>query len=230
MVDLLGRAGELEQALEFIGKMPIEPTAGVWGALLAACMKHKNASLARLVADNLFKLEPQSAGYYVLLSNIYSADRDYQEAAEVRQLALKRNVAKTPGYSSIEVGKSLHVFTSGDTSHAKSSEIYSELETVVGKMREAGFKTETDAALYDVEEEEKENMVKVHSEKLAIAFGLISTEPGSEIRIMKNLRVCFDCHSATKFISKITKRVIVVRDATRFHHFKDGSCSCGDYW
>ncbi|CAN1223696.1 Pentatricopeptide repeat-containing protein At4g30700 [Linum grandiflorum] len=84
--------------------------------------------------------------------------------------------------------------------------------------------------LHDVEEEEKELMVKVHSEKLAIAFGLISTEPGTEIRIFKNLRICQDCHTASKYISKITHRVIVARDANRFHHFKDGSCSCGDYW
>ena len=103
------------------------------------------------------------------------------------------------------------------------------LEKLTGKMREAGFQSETVAALHDVEEEEKELMVKVHSEKLAICFGLIATEPGTEIRIIKNLRVCLDCHNATKFISKITERVIVVRDANRFHHFKDGVCSCGDY-
>jgi hypothetical protein len=97
-------------------------------------------------------------------------------------------------------------------------------------MTEAGFRTETTTVLHDLEEEEKELTMKVHSEKLAIAFGLISTEPGAEIRIIKNLRVCLDCHNWTKFLSKITKRVIVVRDANRFHHFKDGLCSCGDYW
>ncbi|KAJ6362134.1 hypothetical protein OIU78_002524 [Salix suchowensis] len=97
-------------------------------------------------------------------------------------------------------------------------------------MTEAGFQTETTTVLHDLEEEEKELTMKVHSEKLAIAFGLISTEPGAEIRIIKNLRVCLDCHNWTKFLSKITERAIVVRDANRFHHFKDGVCSCGDYW
>ncbi|XP_058114018.1 pentatricopeptide repeat-containing protein At4g30700 [Magnolia sinica] len=230
MVDLLGRAGQLEKALEFIKTMPVEPGPGVWGALLGACMIHKNASLARIASERLFELEPENTGYYVLLSNIYSSDRNYPQAAIVRQLAQRRKLAKTPGCTLIEVGDTLHVFTATDRSHPQSDEIYAMLEKLIGKMTEAGFRAETDVALYDVEEEEKEQMVKVHSEKLAIAFGLISTEPGTEIRIIKNLRVCLDCHNATKFISKITERVIVVRDANRFHHFRDGVCSCGDYW
>ncbi|XXG58604.1 hypothetical protein AAC387_Pa04g0878 [Persea americana] len=230
MVDLLGRSGRLDEALNFIKAMPVEPGPGVWGALLGACMIHKDTNLASLASKRLFELEPENTGYYVLLSNIYSADRNYPEAAIVRQVAQTRKLAKTPGCTLIEVGETLHVFTSGDRSHMRSDEIYAMLEKLTVKMTEAGFQPEINAALYDVEEEEKENMVKVHSEKLAIAFALISTEPGTEIRIIKNLRVCLDCHNATKYISKITERVIVVRDANRFHHFKDGMCSCGDYW
>jgi hypothetical protein len=84
--------------------------------------------------------------------------------------------------------------------------------------------------LHDVEEEQKANSSGYHSEKLAIAFGLISTPSRTTIRILKNLRVCGDCHTTVKFISKIADREIIVRDASRFHHFKDGVCSCGDYW
>lgn len=130
----------------------------------------------------------------------------------------------------IEVRGTPHVFRAGDDSHLESKAIHAMLEKLMEKIKEAGFQTESDTVLHDVEEEEKEIMVKVHSEKLAIAFGLISSEPGTEIRIIKNLRVCLDCHNATKFISKITERVIVVRDANRFHHFKDGLCSCRDFW
>ncbi|KAF8400498.1 hypothetical protein HHK36_013796 [Tetracentron sinense] len=230
MVDLLGRAGQLENALDFIKRMPVEPGPAEWGALLGACMIHKDKNLARVASDRLFALDPENVGYYVLLSNIYSADRNYPAAAVVRQVAKKRKLAKIPGCTLIEVGETLHVFTAGDRSHSQATAIYEMLEKLTGKMREAGFQTETDMALHDVEEEEKEQMVKVHSEKLAIAFGLINSEPGTELRIIKNLRVCLDCHNATKFISKITERVIVVRDANRFHHFKDGVCSCGDYW
>lgn len=230
MVDILGRAGQLEKALEFIRKMPVEPGPAVWGALLGACMIHKDRNLAHVASERLFELDPENTGYYVLLSNIYSADRNFPKAASVREVVKNRKLGKTPGCTLIEIGETPHVFTAGDQSHPQATSIYAMLEKLTGKMMEAGFQTETVPALHDVEEEEKELMVKVHSEKLAIAFGLISTEPRTEIRIIKNLRVCLDCHNATKFISKITERVIVVRDANRFHHFKEGICSCGDYW
>ncbi|KAM0974210.1 hypothetical protein TB2_017075 [Malus domestica] len=230
MVDILGRAGKLEKALEFIKEMPVEPGPPVWGALLGACMIHKNTELARVASENLFELDPDNTGYYVLLSNVYSADRNFPKAASVRQVVKNRNLAKTPGCTLVEIGETPHVFTCGDRSHPQATAIYRMLDELMGKMAEAGFQTETVTALHDVEEEEKELMMKVHSEKLAIAFALIETAPGAEIRIFKNLRVCLDCHNATKFISKIRERVIVVRDANRFHHFKDGICSCGDYW
>lgn len=230
MVDILGRAGQLNEALKFIEKMPVEPGPAIWGTLLGACMIHKDTNLARVASERLFELEPENVGYHVLLSNIYSADRSFLKAASVRQVVKKRKLTKTPGCTLIEVGETAHVFTSGDRSHPQATAIYKMLEKLTGKMREAGYQSQTVTALHDVEEEEKELMVNVHSEKLAIAFGLIVTEPGTEIRIIKNLRVCLDCHNATKFISKVTERIIVVRDANRFHHFKDGICSCGDYW
>ncbi|PWA84428.1 pentatricopeptide repeat (PPR) superfamily protein [Artemisia annua] len=230
MVDLYGRAGELQKALDFINKMPVEPGPAMWGALLSACKTHKNTDLARLASDKLFELDPENVGYHVLLSNIYTAEQNYHEAASVRQVVRNRNLAKTPGSTLIEIDRIPHVFTSGQQSHEQTEAIYKMLDKLMGKMTEAGFQTDTVTALHDVEEEEKELMVKVHSEKLAIAFGLLNTENGSEIRIIKNLRVCLDCHNFTKFVSKITERVIVVRDANRFHHFKDGQCSCGDYW
>ncbi|XP_065848712.1 pentatricopeptide repeat-containing protein At4g30700 [Euphorbia lathyris] len=230
MVDILGRAGKLQDALQFIKGMPVEPGPPVWGAFLGACMIHKDTKLAHVASERLAELDPQNMGYYVLMSNIYSAERNYPQAALVRKTAKQRKLVKTPGCTLIEVGQVPHVFISGDRSHPQSIAIYAELEKLTGKMKEAGYQADTNTALHDVEEEEKELIVKVHSEKLAIAYGLISTEPGTEIRIIKNLRVCLDCHTATKYISKITERVIVVRDANRFHHFKDGFCSCGDYW
>ncbi|KAK9076789.1 hypothetical protein SSX86_005123 [Deinandra increscens subsp. villosa] len=230
MVDLYGRSGELQKALTFINNMPVDPGPATWGALLSACKTHKNTDLARLASDKLFELDPENVGYHVLLSNIHTADKNYHEAASVRQVVKNQNLVKTPGCTLIEINKIPHVFTSGQRSHEQTEAIYAELEKLMGKMKEAGFQTDTVTALHDVEDEEKELMVKVHSEKLAIAFGLMMTETGSEIRIMKNLRVCIDCHNFTKFVSRITERVIVVRDANRFHHFKDGECSCGDYW
>lgn len=93
-----------------------------------------------------------------------------------------------------------------------------------------GFVADTESVLHDLDNEVKEQILRHHSEKLAIAFGLINTPENTTLRIMKNLRVCNDCHSAIKFISSLVGREIIVRDTTRFHHFKGGSCSCRDYW
>lgn len=84
--------------------------------------------------------------------------------------------------------------------------------------------------LHDAKEEENEHMLKYGSEKLAVAFGILNVPRGRPIRVIKNLRVCEDCHNAIKHISKIVNRSIILRDSNRFHHFDGGGCSCGDYW
>eukprot|EP01018_Ginkgo_biloba_P037418 Gb_09410 [translate_table: standard] len=230
MVDLLGRAGHLYEAQVFIEKMPLKPDTSVWGALLGACRIHCNIELGKRVAECLFYLEPENAGFYVLLSNIYAASGKWDDVAKIRTMMKDRGVKKTPGCSLIEVSNRVHAFLVGDRSHPQSEKIYAMLETLAGQMKEAGYAPNTNFVLHDVEEEMKEHLLSCHSEKLAIAFGLINTSAGTPIQITKNLRVCDDCHSATKFISKIVRRDIIVRDANRFHHFKDGLCSCGDYW
>jgi len=137
---------------------------------------------------------------------------------------------KKPGGSWIEINKQVNDFPVGDGSHPQTDEIYAELEILAGQMKMEGYVPDTRFALTDLEEDQKEQIIWHHSEKLAIAFGLINTSPGTTIRVIKNLRVCGDCHSATKFISKIVEREIIVRDNNRLHHFKDGKCSCRDYW
>eukprot|EP01018_Ginkgo_biloba_P003095 Gb_21016 [translate_table: standard] len=230
MVDLLGRAGRLDEAHDFINKMPVKPDAAVWRCLLAACRKHNNVELGVRVAERLFELDAKNAAPYVLLSNIYAAAGRWSDIEKVRRLMKDRMVKKTPGCSWIEVNKQVHAFLAGDKSHPQTHKIYAELEKLSRQMKEAGYLPDKRFVLNDVEEQQKEQILCQHSEKLAIAFGLINTPAGSCIRVIKNLRVCGDCHSAIKFISKIVAREIVVRDASRYHHFKDGWCSCGDYW
>jgi hypothetical protein len=230
MVDLLGRAGHLDEAQDFIQTMPIEPGARVWGALLGACRIYCNIDIAENVVKRLFELEPENPGCYIILSNIYAAAGKWDDVAKVRTMMKHRKLKKTPGYSLIEVNNRVHSFLVGDRSHPQSDEIYATLETLNRQMKAAGYMPNTNFVLHDVEEEVKEQMLYCHSEKLAIAFGLINTTPGTRIHISKNLRVCGDCHTATKFISKIVMREMTMRDINRFHHFKDGSCSCGDYW
>lgn len=230
MVDLLGRAGQLDTAFEFIKRMPVTPDASVWGALLGACRIHGNVELAALASDRLFEIDSENVGYYVLLSNIYAKFGEWEGVDKVRSLARERGLRKTPGWSSIVVNNRVNVFFTGNQSHPQSEDIYEELGVLLAQMKSLGYVPDYSFVLQDVEEDEKEHILTSHSERLAITFGILSTKPRTTIHIFKNLRVCGDCHNATKYISVITKREIIVRDSNRFHHFKDGSCSCGDYW
>jgi pentatricopeptide repeat protein len=230
MVDLLGRAGQLKEAEDFICKMPIKPDAAVWGSLLSACRVHTNIEIGERVAEHLCKLIPNNAAPYVQLSNIYAAAGRWECTEKLQNMMRDRQVNRKPGCSWIEVNKQIYTFLVGDKTHPQTQEIYAELERLSGPMKEAGYMPNLKFVSNDVDEEQKEDIVFHHSEKLAIAFALISTTPGTPIRIVKNLRVCGDCHSATKLISKIVGREIVVRDANRFHHFMNGLCSCGDFW
>ncbi|KAJ6916883.1 pentatricopeptide repeat-containing [Populus alba x Populus x berolinensis] len=117
-----------------------------------------------------------------------------------------------------------------DGLHPQKDEIYKMMDKIWKEIKKMGFAPDTESVLHDLGVEVKDQILRYHSEKLAIAFGIISTPENTTLRIMKNLRVCNDCHNAIKFISKLVDREIIVRDATRFHHFKDGSCSCKDYW
>ncbi|PPD73135.1 hypothetical protein GOBAR_DD29944 [Gossypium barbadense] len=130
----------------------------------------------------------------------------------------------------IEINGSVHVFMAGDRSHHRSAGIYEKLNELNTKLKEAGYVAETDMVVHDLENEEKEASMKVHSERLAVAWGLIGTEPGTTLTIIKNLQTCGDCHSFLKFTSKVTGRHLIVRDGQRFHHFQLGSCSCKDFW
>ncbi|XP_011084297.1 putative pentatricopeptide repeat-containing protein At3g08820 [Sesamum indicum] len=230
MVDLLARAGLLDEAHRMVWNMPMKANAIVWGALLGGCRLHKNTQLAEHVLKQLIKLEPWNSGNYVLLSNIYSANQKWDESENVRSIMKESGIQKVRGYSWIEINGIVHEFLVGDTYHPMSDKIYAKLMELAKELRAAGYVPTTEFVLFDIEEEEKEHFLGCHSEKLALAFGLICTNTDAVIRIVKNLRVCGDCHTAIKLISKITGREIIVRDTNRFHHFVDGSCSCRDYW
>ncbi|XP_042509066.1 pentatricopeptide repeat-containing protein At4g14850 [Macadamia integrifolia] len=230
VVDLLARAGLVEHAYDFIKKMAIRPTISMWGALLGGCRVYGKPELGKIAADNLFELDPHDSGNHVILSNMFAAAGRWEEATVVRKEMKDVGIKKGPGCSWITVKNAVHVFQAKDSSHERNNEIQAMLAKLRREMKAAGYIPDTNFALYDLEEEEKESEVWYHSEKLALAFGLICIPPGVPIRITKNLRVCGDCHSAIKFISGIVGREIIVRDNNRFHRFRDNQCSCRDYW
>ncbi|CAH9075550.1 unnamed protein product [Cuscuta epithymum] len=230
MIDLFSRAGLLQEAQDFIEKMPLEPDAIAWGSLLASCKVHKNVELGKLAAERLLKIDPENSGAYSALANVYAACRKWEEAAKIRKLMKDRQVKKEQGISWVQIKNGVHVFGVEDGLHPQRDAIYQTMEKIWKEIKKLGFVPDTESVLHDLDNELKEQLLRHHSEKLAIAFGLLNTPDNTTLRIMKNLRVCNDCHSAIKYISKLVGREIIVRDATRFHHFKDGFCSCRDYW
>ncbi|CAL4930053.1 unnamed protein product [Urochloa decumbens] len=230
MVDLLGRAACIGEAYDFIRTMPIEPNERVWGALLQACRIHSNMDIGLVAADSLFRLVPEQTGYYVLLSNMYARAGRWADVTLVRSVMADKGIKKLPGASIVELGDRVHTFHIGDRCHPQSEMIYQKLDELLQKIRGMGYNPEVEATLHDIEEEDKEGHLSVHSEKLAIAFLLINTSPGTPIRVTMNLRICGDCHLAAKLISTITSREIILKDTNRIHHIVQGACSCGDYW
>ncbi|KAF0906945.1 hypothetical protein E2562_013322 [Oryza meyeriana var. granulata] len=230
MVDLLGRSGHVEEARQLIRSMTFEPDAIIWRALLGACRIHKNVGIAEEAMAKLRVLDPLGDGHYVLLSNIYAQANSWEGVTEMRKTIRRDNIQRIPGRSSIEWEEKIHEFVSGDRSHPRSKEIYRMLEEMMDRLKQAGYKPMTGLVLQDIDEQSKERSLAEHSEKLAIAFALLTTPARSTIRITKNLRACEDCHSALKFISLVYDRKLIVRDRNRFHHFSEGQCSCKDYW
>ncbi|XP_065868094.1 pentatricopeptide repeat-containing protein At5g06540-like isoform X1 [Euphorbia lathyris] len=230
IVDLLGRAGKLAEAEKFVLEMPVKPNAPIWGALLGACRTYKNAEIAERVGKILIELLPEHSGYYVLLSNVYALTNKWENIESMRHMMKQRGVKKHPGYTLIEIDGKVHRFTIGDKTHPEIEKIERMWEEILRKIKPAGYTVSTADAFFDIDQEEKENAMHRHSEKLAIAYGIMKTKAHLSIRIVKNLRVCEDCHTATKLISKVYERELIVRDRNRFHHFKGGICSCADYW
>lgn len=230
VVDLLGRAGMLEEAKQLIENMPIEPDVIIWKSLLGSCKTHGNVEIGELAARHLIKSYPNDSSSYIMMSNLYGAAGHSNDAVALRKMMNNGRIRKEPGFSTIELGGVVHEFLVGDKSHPNVEEVYAMLDEMGQKLKSVGHVPNTKLVLFDIDEEGKETALHHHSEKLAVAFGLINSSPGEPIHVVKNLRMCSDCHIVIKLLSKIYDREIVVRDHRRFHHFRNGSCSCKDYW
>lgn len=230
IVDLFCRARRLNEALCLIKELPMRPDLVLWGSLLVACRANKNMEIGEMVAKEILKLDPHHCGAHVFLSNVYASFGRWAQVEQVRSSMNDKGIRKQPGSSVIELGGDVHEFTAGDRSHPQSKEIQVMLDEIVRLLSLEGHMPSTREIPLDIDEEEKEQALYQHSEKLAVAFGLINTEKGVVLRIVKNLRICDDCHSTMKLISKVFDRTIIIRDRNRFHHFKGGLCSCNDFW
>ncbi|TVT97179.1 hypothetical protein EJB05_57551, partial [Eragrostis curvula] len=230
MVDLLARCGYLDEAMDFIKRSPVK-AASLWGALLTGCSIHGNLALAEMAARKLFKLEPYNSANYLQMVSLYEREQMYDEAESLKYAMKARELDTRPGWSWTQIGQSIHVFEVDGKPHPDTAEIYEELIRLIFQIRKAGYVPDTSCISYNVPEEEKEKLLLSHTEKLAITYGLIHSDASrAPIRVIKNTRMCNDCHEVAKHISALCDQQIILRDADRFHHFADGKCSCNDCW
>lgn len=232
LVGALGRVGRLDEAERIAVTMPIKPDAGVWRVLLSASAAHGDADVAWRMSKRLLELDPYDDSAYVIAANTFAASGRWSEAANIRKMMNNVRVKKEGGRSWMEVRGKVHVFLAGDNEHEQIKEIYSKLAELMKEIEKLGYVPNWSEMLHDVEEGEKREGLSYHSEKLALAFGVLSgaAPPGKPLRILKNLRICRDCHEAFKYFSRVLEKEIIVRDVNRYHRFLDGSCTCGDYW
>ncbi|KAL5556593.1 hypothetical protein UlMin_038829 [Ulmus minor] len=230
MVNMLGRCGKLEEA-EMLIKQVRNPDAVLWRTLLSACRIHEEVEMAERSLKQVLDLAPQDEGTHVLMSNLYATTGNWTQVIEMKSTMREVKLKKNPAMSWVEIDKEVHTFMAGDLSRPESRELLETLESLIEKVASLGYVPDTRFVLQNLDEENKKRSLYYHSEKLALAFALWRTrDKTTTIRIFKNLRVCGDCHSWIKLVSKAVGREVIARDAKRFHHFKDGLCSCGDYW
>ncbi|XP_078163296.1 putative pentatricopeptide repeat-containing protein At2g01510 isoform X1 [Carex rostrata] len=230
MVDMWGRVGCFDKVEQLLGQIPFEPDPIIWSSILNSCKIHGYYELGKLAADKLFSIGTQDAGHCVLMSNIYAKHGKWAEVARIKKLMRDRGMIKVPGYSWVEINRQVYTFSSNDMKNPIIGKIKAYLDKLSIEMEREGYTVDLMSDLHFVGDETKVKSLRYHSERLAIAFALMETKDGTVIRVMKNLRTCVDCHAAIKVISKVVRRQIVVRDSSRFHHFKDGVCSCGNLW
>ena len=232
-VDVLARGGRLAEAERLlVESRVVNPDAVLWRTLLGACKLHGEVEMAERAARRVLELSPGDEGTVVLLSNVYAAAGRWAEVAQTKRAARGMGLKKEPAVSWVEAGKRVHCFVAGDRSHPRAAEIYETLEALIERTRRLGYVPDKRFVLDKLDEESSfdgERSLYYHSEKLAVAFAVMSGGEGT-ITVMKNLRVCGDCHAWLKLATVVLGRGISARDARRYHHFSDGLCSCGDYW
>lgn len=182
----------------------------------------------------LLEIDQNDDSAYVIAANTLSASGRWGDVAEIRKLMKNRMVKKEGGKSWTEVRGTDQVYSAGDRKHEMTREIYVKICELMEEIEKLGYVPVWDEMLHQVPEVQKKEALRYHSEKLALAFGVVMSEAaalhGKPLRIVKNLRICRDCHEAFKYMSKVVGREIIVRDLNRYHSFLNGSCTCQDFW
>ncbi|CAN1267826.1 Pentatricopeptide repeat-containing protein At5g50390, chloroplastic [Linum perenne] len=230
MIELLGREGLVDEAFALLRAAPFKPTENMWAALLTACRVEKNLELGRYAAEKLYGMEPEKLHNYLVVLNIHNSSGNSKEAAGVLHTLRRKGMNILPACSWIEVRRVTHLFHFGEKSHPQSKEVHEKVGELRKQISNYGYVAGEKTVLPDVDDKDQRKSSLQHSEMLAVAFGVMNTPGWVPLQVVQAHRVCSDCHEAIKLIAMMNKREIIVRDGSRFHHFKDGHCSCGDYW
>ncbi|XP_024515292.1 pentatricopeptide repeat-containing protein At2g33680-like [Selaginella moellendorffii] len=222
MVDLLGRANQLDEAVAMVKKMACEPDVVIYTALLSSCWKWKNTEVGRFAFEEVMKMDSKNTLAYALMANVYSAAGLAGKVGEIQEMGKTAGVLRRSGQSWWTDRKGrVHVFVVGDKRHpltekiqAKLDDLFNNLERGQGNGEQCGSGGhDNDLALCG------------HTEKFAVACALLSSPPGAPVRVVNNYKTCEECHATTALISKLEQRTVIVRD-TRLHIFRNGICSC----
>ena len=216
IVDMFGRSGHLDEALEFIEAMPIKPSVNVWETLMNFCRVNGYTELGDRCAEIVEQLDSSRL-----------TDQSRMGLVPINTLEIT-NEKEMKDNSDIAAGK--HQMQPYVAGRPENYMIYEKIKCLAQHMKEAGYVPNAAVTLHDVDLESREEALLYHSERLALVHGLMTSSVEAPIRIIKNLRVCSDCHNALKIMSKLTGRLIIARDTKRFHHFQNGVCSCNDFW
>lgn len=223
VADMLGQAGYLPETEDLLETIPFGPNVVGWTSLLTSCKMHANVNVGRRCFNNIATMDCADAMGYVLMSGIYAQAGMWDGVRRLDELRRCLNRWKKPARAYIEVDNMLHSFSVNETQHPRSADIHAKINTLSGQLEKDKQSKESEKS-----KTQKDDALCGHCERLAIAFGLLSTSLGTTIRVAKNIRMCVDCHSLTKKITIFENREIVVKDAYCIHHFQDGACSCGD--
>ncbi|KAG9449063.1 hypothetical protein H6P81_009028 [Aristolochia fimbriata] len=236
LLDMYAKSGSVEDARKVFDRLDKNDVV-TWNTILTACGQHGLGketiqSHGGLLSEGQhyfelmkkYKVEPRVDHYVTIVDLLGRAGHLEKAERFIRNMPIEPAAAVWGAllgacrmHGNMELGKiaAEHVFVL-DPYDSGPHVILANIYASQGRWKEAAM--------------EREVKLQYHSEKLALAFALLYTSPSSTIRIKKNIRICSDCHSAIKLVSKVMERKIVVRDKNRFHHFSQGSCSCGDYW
>lgn len=229
LIDMFVRLGRLDEAFEFVKKMDFEPSEFIWSILIAGCRSHGNLELGFYAAERLLKLKPKDTETYVLLLNMYLSAGRWKDVSRVRKMMKEEKLGKLKDWSWVSIKDKVYSFKPNDKSHPQNAEIYKSLENLIDQAKGHGYESLETLVVADEDEEKASSSARYHSEKLAVAFGLLNTPSAAPIRVVKNVIMCRDCHNFVKIISLLTAREITIRDSKRLHKIVNGQCSCGDF-